>query len=102
MPHNIIKFPKNRITDEFYGCFIRYSDNVEFRGATLTECLINQKNLFEPEKSFREYMEHLRDRLLFIFGEYYTFSTAEELLEILVSKKLVEVYENVKEEDNVK
>ena len=87
----VIRFPRNRDSTEFYKFILRYEDGAEFKGATLEEAFCNQKDYWEPEISMVEYLERMRDRLLFTTGCLYKFTNISELISTLESLNLIEV-----------
>ena len=90
----IIRIPQNRESKTFYNFIFLYKDGKEFSGETLEEAFMHQKDAWEPHISMSEYLERMRDRLLFLYGNLYDFKSIEELIELLVELDLLEVKMN--------
>lgn len=77
-----------------------FPDGVILVGDTPEEALNLQKSFWDGELSERDYLEKLRDRLLFMTGRLYTFKTAKEYFDILDSLGFVKTHVLFREENN--
>lgn len=77
-----------------------FPDGVILVGDTPEEALNLQKSFWDGDLSERDYLEKLRDRLLFLTGRLYNFKTAEEYFKILDSLGFAKTHVLFREESN--